>query len=137
MWCICRHAGMDVDEFNVYYILISCISYQRKVKLFFLGNSNVDVVKQLIALIYKLIPGLNLFLYVPASYCTTNENEYLQNSNWQFNAACHYYNNCISVCAVYCISLTAAISDYLPQYLNALDIFPNLKIKYFFERDWS
>ena len=72
---------MDVDEFNVYYILISCISYQRKVKLFFLGNSNVDVVKQLIALIYKLIPGLNLFLYVPASYCTTNENEYLQNSN--------------------------------------------------------
>ena len=131
--CIDRHPNMDINEFNSDYLnpLLDKLSKEKKT-VFQLGDYNVDLSK------YEQHPPTNEFLdtlassmflpYIIRPTKVTSDSETIIDK---------FFSNIIST-DIISGNLTATISDHLPQFLIAPDIYrtsPN-KSNYF-DRVWN
>ena len=132
--CIYRHPNMDLNEFNSDYLnpLLAKLSKEKKT-VFLLGDYNVDLSK------YDQHSPTNGFsdsvassMFLPyiiqPTRVTSNSKTIIDN----------IFSNIVST-DIISGKLTATISDHLPQFLIAPEIFRNSasnKSNYF-EHDWS
>ena len=132
--CIYRHPNMDLNEFNSDYLnsLLAKLSIEKKT-VCLLGDYNVDLSK------YEQHCPTNEFLdsfassiflpyIIQPTRVTSNSKTIIDN----------IFSNIIST-DIISGNLTATISDHLPEFLIAPEIFrnsPSNKSNYF-ERDWS
>ena len=132
--CIYRHPNMDLNDFNNDYLnlLLAKLSKEKQ-RDFLLGHFNVDLSK------YEQHSPTNEFLDSLASSmflpCIIQPARVTFNSKTIID---NIFSNIIST-DIISGNLTATISDHLPQFLIAPEIFrnsPSSKSNYF-ERDWS
>ena len=134
MFCIYRHPHMDLNEFNGYYInnILDKLSKRNKT-VFVLGYFNIVLLNYDQHLITnQFLDSLSCHMLLP---------HIEQKKKKRNNPKTLIGNICSNVITPINISgnNTATISDHLPQFLIAPDIFSNLpSIKLdIFQRDWS
>ena len=125
---------MDLNDFNNYYLnpLLAKLSKEKKTA-FLLGDFNVDLSKYeqhspTNEFLYSLASSIFLPYIIQPTRVTSNSRTIIDN----------IFSNIIST-DIISGNLTATISDHLPQFLIAPEIFrssPSSKSNYF-ERDWS
>ena len=120
MRCIYRHPHMDLNEFNDYYInnLLDKLSKENKT-VFLLGDFNIDLLNyDQHSLTNEFLDSLSSHMLLPHIVQPTRIRN---NSKTLID---NIYSNVITPNNI-SGNITATISDHLPQFLIAPDIFSN------------
>ena len=132
--CIYRHHNLDLNDFNIdYFNPLSAKLFKEKKTVFLLGDLNVDLSKyEQHSPTNEFLDSLASSMFLPyiiqPTRVTSNSKTIIDN----------IFSNIIST-DIIIGNLTVTISNHLPQFLIAPEIFrnsPSIKSNYF-DRDWS
>ena len=132
--CIYRHPNMELNEFNTFHLnpLLEKLAKENK-QIFLLGDFNIDLSKydqhnQTNEFLDSLTSNMIVPYIIQPTRITSHSNTIIDN----------IFSNIVSS-DIISGNLTATISDHLPQFLIAPDIFSNShRAKHnISERDWT
>ena len=132
--CIYRHPNMDLNDFNNDYLIPLLVKLSKEKKtVFLLGDFNVGLSKyEQHSPANEFLDSLALSMFLPyiiqPTRVTSNSKTIIDN----------IFSNIIST-DIISGNPTATISDHLPQFLIAPEIFRSSSISKFnyFQRDWN